>query len=391
VEQLAPYEKVFVDKAFLDDPNHGFMECQECHGGDPAESDWLMAHVGVVRDPTYPDPGAVCGDCHPDIVERSSTSLHISLQPFYDSIKARATSEQPALDDMLSATKAHCGDCHASCGQCHVSRPTYVGGGFLDSHRFQKTPPMREVCTACHGSRIEKEYFGKNEGAPPDVHWRKRFFTCDKCHTGEEMHGNGTEPRDRYHVAAAPACEQCHEDIYAQDAANQEQHATHKGRVSCQVCHSVSYKNCYNCHFALDKYGFEYFKSEESGLDFKIGRNPRPSGSLPEPFVVLRHVPANPGLFDYYVQGKLTDFAASPTWKPATPHNIRRRTPQNESCNACHDNAKLFLLPSDLRPGYQAANEPVAVPRELLPKPVQETASRSADRLTAAKPKVERP
>ena len=375
MEQLAPYEKVFVDKAFLEDPNHGSMECQECHGGNPNEPNWLLAHGGVVRDPTLDDPEKVCGDCHPEIVERAQRSLHVTLAPFYTAVTTRASHEEPALSDMLKATKAHCGDCHASCGQCHISRPTYVGGGFLNSHQFEKTPPMREVCTACHGSRIEKEYFGKNKGATPDVHWRKRFFTCDKCHSGEEMHGDGTTPMNRYQVKAAPKCEGCHQSITAEGAANRKQHLTHKGKVSCQVCHSVTYKNCYGCHFALDKFGFEYFKSEETLMDFKIGRNPKQLTGRSVDYVTLRHVPVNTGLLDYYVRSGLTNFNAKPTWLPATPHNISRKTPQNERCTACHGNKSLFLLAGDIRSGFAVANKPVVTPEEVASMTVEEELS----------------
>ncbi len=364
---MAPHEKVFVDPEFLESDVHGDIGCHECHGGDPSAADWLEAHKGVERDPSFPDPARACGDCHPDIVEAGLTSLHTTLAPFSRVIDARLGGNNKAAPDVHDAREHHCSACHASCGQCHVSRPSYVEGGLLDGHRFQGTPPMREVCTACHGSRIEKEYLGKNESKPPDVHWRKRFFRCKACHTEDEMHAPAEGVENRFDAPHAPRCQDCHEEIYATGTDNQEQHLRHRDRVSCQVCHSVAYKTCYNCHFALDRYGQKYFKSGHTELDFKIGRNHRQSPRHPEAFVTLRHVPVDQHSFDFYASTPLKDFASTPTWKLATPHNIQRKTPQNISCNACHGNKALFLTDEDLRPEYRDANKSVVIPLDQIP------------------------
>lgn len=372
MEQLAPHEKMFVDPAFAEDANHGSIGCHECHGGNPAEPDYLAAHNGVVRDPTFPDPGPVCGDCHPDIVEKSRASLHATLHPFTRMIDARSGSDSPEQHVIVDKTRqAHCGACHSSCGQCHVSRPTYVGGGLLNMHFFERNPPWREVCTACHGSRIEKEYLGENKGVPPDVHWRKRFFRCIKCHSGEEMHADASGAANRYQAPDAPKCIQCHASIYDDAAPSAEQHRMHKDKLSCQVCHAVSYKNCYDCHFALSRTGEKFFINKKSELDFKIGLNPLRSDARPERFAVLRHVPVDRNSFRYYADNALPHFDALPTWKYATPHNIQRRTPQNAACNGCHGNENLFLLESDVAPEDRIANKNVTVPLEMIPKRIE--------------------
>jgi len=88
VEPLAPHEKIFVDESFLEnDPIHGSMACQDCHGGDPEDSDWRSAHEGVVRDPSYPAESNVCAMCHADRAATYSTSLHYSLQPYKRAIE----------------------------------------------------------------------------------------------------------------------------------------------------------------------------------------------------------------------------------------------------------------------------------------------------------------
>jgi hypothetical protein len=228
---------------------------------------------------------------------------------------------------------------------------------------------MHTVCTACHGSRIEKEYMGKNEGIPPDVH-KTKYFKCSKCHTADEMHGDGKAYANRYAVENAPRCLQCHETIYAEAAQNGEQHRQHKDRVSCQVCHSMPYRNCFSCHFGKDKLGYKYFKTDDVTLDFKIGLNPLQSERRPEKYVTLRHQPVDQRSFRYYTENGLANFDKLSTWKLATPHNIQRKTPQNKSCNACHGNPALFLLEKDVKPEYLKANKIVIVTTEQVPAKV---------------------
>jgi hypothetical protein len=337
VAPLAPHEKIFVDTEFLEDENHNELGCHECHGGNPKDPNWKTAHKGVVKDPSYPDPSETCGACHDDIAEHYQSSLHVSLAPYKKVIDTRANADKAVYAKVDSARKAHCSECHSSCGQCHVSRPESVEGGLLEGHLFQRRPPMQLVCTACHGSRIEKEYFGKNEGIPADIH-KEKYFKCTKCHSADEMHGDGKIYGNRYEVENGPQCLNCHKEIYDSKSANVKQHTLHKDKTSCHVCHSMPYKNCYACHVGKDKNGMKYFKTKESFMDFKIGLNPLKSEKRPEKFVTLRHVPVDHGTFDFYVKNGLTNFDKLPTWKTATPHNIRRKTPQNESCNACHGN-----------------------------------------------------
>jgi len=373
VEQLAPHEKVYVDpQAILEDENHGDITCAECHGGNPADPDWVTAHDGVVKDPSFPDPSEVCGQCHEEESENFGTSLHANLAPYYKMIGARANPDGKVPAEVKGHMKNHCSACHSSCGQCHISRPTSVEGGLLDGHRFLKTPPQDTTCTACHGSRIQKEYYGKNPGIPPDVHRTKAYFRCEKCHSAEEMHGDGKDYANRYEVENGPKCLDCHKDIYGDKAENAEQHEIHQDLVSCQVCHSTPYKNCYSCHVGKDERGSYYFKAAGHPMDFKIGINPLQSDKRPETYVTVRHIPVDQGLFSFYERNALANFDALPTWKFATPHNIRRKTPQNESCNACHGNADLFLLEKDVKPEYLGANKNVIVSPDSIPEKIEE-------------------
>jgi len=367
VEPLAPHEKVFVDSSFAEDENHGQLGCEECHGGNPDDPDWKTAHEGVTRDPSYPDPAETCGACHDDIAEYYQKSLHVSLSPFKKTVDIRANRSPEIFRKVNMARETHCTECHSSCGQCHISRPNTAGGGFLEGHLFQKRPPVHTVCTACHGSRIEKEYFGKNKGIAPDIH-RQKYFKCGKCHTADEMHGDGKDYANRYEVENGPKCLDCHTGIYEPKAQNAKEHWVHKDQVSCQVCHSLPYKNCSGCHVGRDKNGLPFYKTERTFLEFKIGLNPLKSAKRPERFVTLRRVPVAHGTFDSYTKNGLSNFDMLPVWKLATPHNIRRQTPQNKTCNACHGKPELFLLKQDIEEQYLPANKAVFVPPEFIPR-----------------------
>jgi hypothetical protein len=366
VAPLEPYEQVLIDDAFLEEDPHGEIACEECHGGNPRATTMKASHKGLIIDPTYPDPSTTCGECHEEIVAKNQTSLHVSLNPYHHVIGMRENTKKGVQKKISKAMDTHCFTCHSSCGQCHVSRPDSVEGGFVQGHRFLKTPPMETNCTSCHGSRVEKEFLGKNEGVPGDVHYTKRGMRCIACHTGDEMHGMGKEYTYRYDVENGPRCEDCHEDATSPNSKTKT-HATHYNKVSCHACHSVAYKNCYNCHVGKDAKGFAYFRTEKTEMAFKIGLNPYPSKSRPYKFVTLRHNPVSTKTFAFYVKDGLTNFDAVPTWKPATPHNIQLKTPQNANCKSCHGKKELFLLETDIVPEERAANKGVIVPNDAIP------------------------
>ena len=218
---------------------------------------------------------------------------------------------------------------------------------------------MQYNCIACHSARVGDEYLGENEGFPADVHWTKATMLCTDCHN-QELHGSGQVVENRYQSPAGAKCEDCHQDVWT-NTENNPQHEQHLGDMSCQVCHSVAYKNCYGCHVAVDEEGLPCRTSEPSVLQFEIGYNPLRSSERPYEYVVLRHVPTCAGTCDYYGANLLPDFNALPTWKYATPHNIQLHTPQNESCNACHGNKDLFLTEEDVSEAEKEANRGVIV------------------------------
>ncbi len=368
---LELYQKIWVTSSFLD-TDHGRIACPDCHGGRPKDPDWQTAHKGIIKDPTFPEADKACGECHEDIVSTAKNSLHYTLAPFERVIRARADKkDRKVLEKVCLAKEKHCAGCHASCGQCHVSRPDYVKGGFLNKHHFQKRPPMDISCASCHGGRVHGEFTGANRKYAADIHYDGEKMTCMDCHTAKEMHADADQVNTRFDIPERPNCRNCHEEVVSAKPGTRS-HSIHKDRVACQVCHAQAYKNCFGCHVGTDKTGLPYFKSKETRMLFKIGFNPNKSGDRPYDYVVLRHPPADPGIFDFYIKNGLSDFNTLPTWKLDTPHNIRRITPRNEKCNNCHGNASLFLNKDDMAEWALKANAGIIVPKTRIPKVIKD-------------------
>ena len=346
---------------FADDPSHSAVPCADCHGGDPAAATRHDAHVGMTRDPSDGDAPA-CGTCHAPVVATHATGLHATVRGIRNAVLAR-TGGGVLGGAVASAVERHCTQCHASCGQCHVSVPTDLGGGLLAGHVVTKTPPMNLTCAPCHGARAGAEFRGMNAGIPADTHYRDQVMACTDCHKADEMHGAGAaEADDRYHVTGGPRCADCHPDDDAFKAT--PAHAQHRGgdgagKVACQVCHSGTYKNCFECHVSTDATGATTYEvnadtHHASVMALKVGHNPGQDGLHPEAWVTVRHAPAAPDTFAYYGDGLLPAFGSRPTWHLATPHSIRRKTTQNADCaSSCHGKRALFLAPDDLK-SYEA-------------------------------------
>jgi hypothetical protein len=353
---MEPWQRVWIDaKAYATDV-HSPINCTTCHAGK-AVDDMQTAHEGMIASPAA-NPQQACGKCHTDVTPADMGSLHSTLRGYDTALYLR--SEPQAHSVVEQVEQNHCNGCHTTCGDCHISQPTSVGGGLLNGHVFVRTPPMSQTCTGCHGSRVKNEYFGLNEGIPGDVHFRARM-ACSSCHTGDELHGIGAQADNRYSGAQAPSCESCHQDRIGVGSGI-EQHEVHPvDLLSCQVCHSTSYTNCVNCHVAQTDEKVSFFKVESSSLDFLIGRNPLRNAQRPYRYVPVRHVPVDPNSFSFYGENLLARFDLSPTWTYATPHNIQRKTPQTESCAACHENNQFFLTADKVANGEQKANQNVIV------------------------------
>jgi thiosulfate/3-mercaptopyruvate sulfurtransferase len=368
---LEAWQKVFVKESFLNTP-HGQLSCISCHQGDDQSLEKQKAHAEVIRDPSAEDE-TLCAGCHAGTVAMYNTSLHLTQEGYYSMFEKRAGFDLRTSEHLQVEFDAECGKCHATCGQCHVSRPNSVEGGFIDGHLFKQTPSMTNNCTACHGSRVGAEYLGQNAGFNADVHYQPGAQRCEFCHSDMEMHGAAGMLTDRYdeNNSTAPKCEICHADVKSSNDYHKNHWETpeaNEGRslLQCQVCHAQDYKNCNACHTGGSGI------TGSSYMQFKIGKNPLKSANKPYDYVVLRHIPITQDTYAEWGVADLLNFDQLPTWKYASPHNMKRWTARTDttggvsSCSEkCHDrNSTLgtYLRESDLEANEILANQNVIIP-----------------------------
>jgi len=126
-----------------------------------------------------------------------------------------------------------CGNCHtAGCDDCHADAAGTLPVNQPDS------------CKVCHG-RLGKE----QQLQVTDVHM-DAGMVCSDCHTGHEIHGDGTEYNSMFEAAALdPKCVDCHEGGGAPEVPNTRSHTVHGDTLACDACHMSTAITCYNCHF----------------------------------------------------------------------------------------------------------------------------------------------
>ncbi len=369
--QLEPWEKILIElktgeESFAAiDPPHAVIGCVGCHGGlEPVESaDFETAHDaanGFMRDPSE-NPNQFCVPCHADIVSRNATSMHSNLWGEQSSIAVRelgSGNDYQSFDacpvELTEGFDGECMNCHTTCGQCHVSRPNSAHGGFIDSHRFNKTPHQSDNCTACHGSRIGVDFKGELTGNKGDVHYLN-WMTCFDCHSGNELHGDGQVYASRYEVPDLPKCLDCHDDV----ASDNTYHLMHwtdggvLGELTCYVCHSQPYYNCSSCHTEGE------WKPEDGLIEgdddihignggyiefpeFRIGYNYN-TDLYDGEWIVVRHIPISRDSYEPWGHSELANYDDRPTWEYSSPHNIRRFTAQTDTTGGvdCSDNCHV--------------------------------------------------
>lgn len=366
---IEPYDRVHLGGAGYDvfaASTHGEMECIDCHNGQDGTDDKSLAHSGDFISHPSDHSAEKCGTCHADVVARTTNSLHEQGWGQKSMVVLRSGltdfSQLSAL--MQDGYNTNCAKCHASCGDCHVNRPKAGGGGLYRGHQFATSPDTRDICVACHVSRGGHAFFGVGSGTVPDVHQSDQNFECTSCHTGNEVHGDGTSYDQRYKMAMLPKCENCHSNL----AAANTYHAMHIDDINCQVCHSQDYNNCGSCHIGGDGARIPAY------MGFKIGRNPIPE-TKPYKFATLRRSLMAPDSWALYGTSDLPNFAVRPTYKYTTPHNIQRWTARTtvDAGKPCYDNChiitegnvtrneELYLFKSELESWEIPASDSIVV------------------------------
>jgi len=318
-----------------------------CHGGDGHEERFEFAHDGVNFSPSA-DTNGVCAQCHAEVTETYSKSLHYTVGGFSHALKEFAGDES-ALDNphegLGEVFNLNCMNCHATCGECHVSRPSGYAGGLIDKHTFFSTPPMDQTCYGCHGARNAGEYMG-TVGFAQDVHY-EAGMTCTDCHDVTNFHGTGEQYDSMWEHATLPSCLDCHEEADP-ETAELAVHKTHGNDLSCQVCHGQANQNCFECHIEINEDRTSLASHSDMRVLFRIGLNPSVTEERPYKYVALRHIPTTAHTFDPAGEDLIPNFDERSNWKYSPTHNIQKITFQNESCDSCHGNERIFLSEDDM-------------------------------------------
>jgi len=382
-----PYDRVFLGGtgyAQFQNTMHGKLGCVTCHNGVDGTADKAEAHSGnFIKKPSY-ESEEKCGSCHPNIVNRTTNSLH--EQGWGQKmmlIKRGGYGDQPSdfdkcPEEMKEGYSKNCFTCHGTCGECHVIRPKIKGGGLTSGHSFIKTPDMREVCAGCHVSRGWHAYAGIGTGIR-DVHYQQAGFTCMNCHSMDEIHGDGKVYETRFKMPALPKCENCHSGLENKN----QYHQMHMNDFNCQTCHSQDYNNCGSCHI-----GTADAARIPSHMKFKIALNPIPD-IKPYRLATVREALSAPDSWDHYGVPNLVNFDVAPTYKYTTPHNILKYTARTDTtvvatenddvvhpacAQACHiikqkdgsyRNKEFYLFNSDLKDWELNADKDIVVDEKL--------------------------
>jgi len=202
-------------------------------------------------------PAKKCPAYKDGLVNPTITPFHMSLHHTTYGQKYWYSKENGGFETITNIpyNKLFCYKCHtANCYTCHGEKK-----GNKVTLSVQKAYD-KKTCLKCHGRARLTLKFDKKEGFM-DIHFEKGF-TCADCHTGEEMHGDGTFKKTRFE-AVTTSCEGCHIKRAGQTIKlksgliykipgvkeNIPEHNVHLGQIACVACHVKAQISCLNCHF----------------------------------------------------------------------------------------------------------------------------------------------
>jgi cytochrome c3-like protein/cytochrome c554/c'-like protein len=207
------------------------LSCNDCHGGDPTQTDKAAAkdpHKGYLGRPRTVDVPAFCGKCHNDanFMKKFNPALRVDQEKEYSSSvhgKLLQTGNQKV----------------ATCISCHG-----VHGIRAVSDALASVYPLNvaETCAKCHGEssymaefKIPTNQFQKYKGS---VHAKALYEKQDlSAPTCNDCHGNhGAAPPGI--ASVANVCGQCHVR-----QAELFQASPHK-----VVFDNLQYSECIKCH-----------------------------------------------------------------------------------------------------------------------------------------------
>jgi predicted CXXCH cytochrome family protein len=223
------------------------LRCQDCHGGDPSDTEFAPAHSQErgFRSIKPADLPALCGDCHANI----EYMRRFQPSPRTDQLSEYWTSGHGRkLKESGDAAVATCVSCH---GRPHGSGATTGKHGVLavaDLESPVYPTRLAKTCAKCHSDEklmAGREYHGRPIGHNQYELWQKSVHaqamlgekadlsapTCNDCHGN---HGALPPQVD----SVANACGTCHAKANNLFAEARMRHKFEEvGLPGCAVCH----------------------------------------------------------------------------------------------------------------------------------------------------------
>jgi predicted CXXCH cytochrome family protein len=208
------------------------LSCNDCHGGDPTQSDKVAAkdpRKGYLGRPRMADIPAFCGKCHNDasFMKKFNPALRVDQEKEY------ATSVHGKLLKTGNEKVATCISCHGVHGIRAVS----------DALSSVYPSNVAETCAKCHGQaermaefKIPTDQYTKYKKS---VHAKALYDRQDlSAPTCNDCHGNhGAAPPGI--ASVANVCGQCHArqaDLF--QASVHKVAFDNKGLGECVTCHN---------------------------------------------------------------------------------------------------------------------------------------------------------
>lgn len=317
---------------------HAALECADCHV--PGKADGALSAAA--------DSAPGCSKCHPGMEQIFTHSMAQRGTEKDFCARSYATADPDFFStNCMGCHVDNCLDCHGKgghaikrpdtedCLQCHNGY--FVGWDYLgraprdDHERYQRGP------------QANGEHYLKMR---PDVH-AETGMTCGACHSMQSLSRG---------EMASKTCTDCHTP---DTEVIEHSISAHLERMTCAACHAGWAAQEYGTFFihTENSSNAEYFAVRQPSEHYRksayLKRHDRPILGVNDAGKVS---PIRPQFIAYYSAmqnntpvGEENRLLAA-EWKAYTPHTIQRGGPM---CDACHDDARRFVLQEDERRIYR--------------------------------------
>ena len=281
------HQRLFIQPEILEHDVHRQkgVACSNCHGGDPASTNFAEAHVGLVPISELRNRCAICHKdqrlalvkgVHAKAGEKDDRGRGLPL----DCGKCHGTNPHAifAARDQRSPVYLNnqvrtCGSCHsedqktyemtvhgrglnesgltvtAVCADCHGAHGIYYAA---DRRSTLHVANVAATCSKCHQfieARLEKSVHGRGTGLgaatdqPAAGGKIKRRPSCTDCHQGHHLLRSDVA---EFRLGLANSCGNCHADLSSRYALSMHGELTHQGLAAAAEC-----ADCHGAHDIL--------------------------------------------------------------------------------------------------------------------------------------------